>query len=769
MVTSADNGDTPGASGTAGQSSRSGFEIVFRPASSILNRLRYATKFIVIGLVLLIPFGALLQLQFAAASDSMAFSEKESVGVRYIEVARKFLLSIERRRILALAILRGETNYSGQLAAASTEADSSATALESLEAELGSKLKSTERWKQVKVAWAKLKSISSSDPEDVDAAHREVASLVLSLIGEDVGNSSNLILDPDLDSYWLMDAYVLKLPLLADTIARIAARDISAKGATDARALLDFGGPLQSARSTASDLVTVNLATAIRETQNPAFGQSPTLRAAVEGPGASLRDMVESYVTAIADDTAARAAGGSAANIKTTTDQSLNTLSEIESLYAKIAPELDWLAKKRVSRYGAKRIQGLVVGGAAVLVLAYVFIGFYFAVQRSVVALGGAAKRMIAGDGSAVSTDNRDEIADIVRAFNEINVALVQSRELQRRVQADNEALQANIMDLLRVVSDASDGDLRVRAKITEGALGNVADAFNQLLESLQVLVGDIRKQVDRTLATVGEISQVSENMSRGASQQAEEVLAATRLVQRMSAQIQRMNDSAQVAADAAKRAEVSAALGSEGVQEAIQGMSALRGNVQAGAKKMKGLGDRSMEITGIVGTITRISEQTNMLALNAAIEAARAGEQGRGFTVVAEEVRKLAERTAAATQEIDRLIKAIHGETAETVVAIEQQTHFVEREATVVGRAGDSLAQIRQVSTESAQLVDSISTVAKEQLGESERIVSTMNEISSIAVDTRKSAQGTMDQVVGLRGLSEALSKSIQRFRLSV
>ena len=120
----------------------------------------------------------------------------------------------------------------------------------------------------------------------------------------------------------------------------------------------------------------------------------------------------------------------------------------------------------------------------------------------------------------------------------------------------------------------------------------------------------------------------------------------------------------------------------------------AARQNVQAGAKKMKNLGDRSMEITGIVGTISRISEQTNMLALNAAIEAARAGEHGRGFSVVAEEVRKLAERTADATQEIDKLVKAIHSETNETVAAIEQQTQVVEQESQLVSKAGESLVR---------------------------------------------------------------------------
>ena len=166
---------------------------------------------------------------------------------------------------------------------------------------------------------------------------------------------------------------------------------------------------------------------------------------------------------------------------------------------------------------------------------------------------------------------------------------------------------------------------------------------------------------------------------------------------------------------------------------------------MQAGAKKMKSLGDRSMEITGIVDTISRISEQTNMLALNAAIEAARAGEHGRGFSVVAEEVRKLAERTASATQEIDKLVKAIHQETNETVQAIERQTQVVEQESQLVGQAGESLTRIRDVSTESASLVTDISSLAKAQVEGTVKVGRTMKEISEIAQATLAGAQGTV------------------------
>ncbi|MGC4088006.1 MAG: methyl-accepting chemotaxis protein [Polyangiaceae bacterium] len=295
-----------------------------------------------------------------------------------------------------------------------------------------------------------------------------------------------------------------------------------------------------------------------------------------------------------------------------------------------------------------------------------------------------------------------------------------------------------------------------------------MADAFNHLLESQQGLVSEILSQLKRTNEAVTAITESSQSMATGATHQAREVSQAMTLVQQMSKEIHRVSQNASTAAEAAKRTQDSALEGKRGVENVITGMATLRSNVQAGAKKMKNLGDRSMEITGIVGTINRISEQTNMLALNAAIEAARAGEHGRGFSVVAEEVRKLAERTAQATQEIDKLTKAIHSETTETVQAIEQQTQFVEQESALVGRAGDSLTKISQVSTESAGLVADISDVAKKQVADSQLVVQTMDQISSIAQATQSGAEGTAAIVRQLSQLSGQLTQSIQRFKLA-
>jgi methyl-accepting chemotaxis protein len=351
--------------------------------------------------------------------------------------------------------------------------------------------------------------------------------------------------------------------------------------------------------------------------------------------------------------------------------------------------------------------------------------------------------------------------------YTRTNHALAEARELQQRVQSENTALQLNIVDLLQVVSDASDGNLTVRATTTSGTLGNVADAFNLLMESLEGLLGEVSRQVGDTDLAVRSISDVARRMANGATNQSREVGAARQLVADVAKQISEVSTNADGASSASQHTALTAQEGEKAVEDVIQGMDSLRANVQSGAKKMKNLGDRSMEITSIVGTISRISEQTNMLALNAAIEGARAGEHGRGFRVVAEEVRKLAERASSATKDIEKLVKAITAETNETIRAIEQQTQVVEDESRTVSAAGELLRKIRTASDQSAGLVANITMVARHQVEQAQRVERSMESVSAIAADTEKGAETTVVTVTNLVRLSDQLRRSISKFRV--
>ena len=773
------------------------------PLVRLLNYLTYAKKFILVAVVLLIPIGFLFSLQYQVNAEQLAFNAKEVVGVVYIEPVRKLLFALQRHRLEVMAaLISGEPVDAVGGRAAVDEAYSQ---LDPIESRYGGILKTTSRYSEIRNMWVDIKKMNLTDAKAADLAFTQITAAIVDLILNYAANNSNLILDPDLDTYWMMDMYVSRLPGLTDIISNLVVGGMVSVEAIDMEQTIQLAGLQTQVRSYLNDLAGVDMKTILAETHDP------EVRANLEAPFAgmsqkllSLSDQLKNQVlmramapaptaisaaaplfefTPVGRERKGRMAAATAPvrgteahpsrelgrRAKTELqhqllDQGLSALTQLHGFFQLVGPELRRGCEVRVSRYTAGRTQGIVLAGAIVGLFALLFVAFYLSIRQSIVTLGSAMARMISGDSTAFELASRDELGQVA---DQINVAISAARGLRQRLDQENRELQESVMALLEVVSRASDGDLVVRAKVTAGALGNIADAFNQMQDGTQKLILNIRAQLIETQRTVGEISQLAVRMARDASSQAEQVGSAAQMVARMNDDIVVVSDNARSAAAASKRTEESATAGSQAVDNVVSGMDQLRANVQAGAKKIKNLGDRSMEITNIVGTISRISEQTNMLALNAAIEAARAGEQGRGFTVVAEEVRKLAERTARATEEIGRLVQAIHLETNESVVAIEQQTSVVEQESTVVAAAGQSLHRILEAAGQSSLLVQDISAVAKSQAEQTGQVALAMDAISSIAITTRAGAEDTASQISSLLSATQQLTRSIERFKV--
>jgi methyl-accepting chemotaxis protein len=746
--------------------------LAFSLSTMLMNRLSYAWKFILIVGLLVPPIGYVTWSQWSGATENKEFSEKESTGVEYIHAGRGMLSAMQRYRLLAVAVAAGDTSLKRELADAMAEADARAADMDDVDRRIGAVLKTTARWGEVKAAWAVAKG-KLATAEETDRVAGEATAAMTDLILNYAGNNSNLILDPDLDSYWLMDLYVIKLPDLGDQLARMGSVGlrVPADPAGASERFVDLAGLYKMSTGSVAAAEFTDLASAYK--YNDTSGDrslKPKLRPAFDG----FKQHVTGYAD-LAKGLFMNPKPPSAADAHTATVHAVDAIRQTYGFMDQVEPELDRLCRVRAGRYAAQRTRALLAVLAGTIATLYVFVGFYIAVRRSVDGLERATTAMIAGTEEHFVLDSRDEVGEIAGRFNLINRTLLEVRGLKEQIersaeqiQKDNRALQENIMDLLQVVSNASEGDLTVRATITEGALGNVADAFNQLLESLQALVGEVAAQVEGNAESVKEIRSASEQMVAGASKQVQEVTETRQQVEQISSEIGQVSVIAESAADTATRTQGSAIEGAASVEKVIRGMGTLRQNVQSGAKKMKNLGDRSMEITSIVGTISKISEQTNMLALNAAIEAARAGEHGRGFSVVAEEVRKLAERTAAATLDIDKLVKTIHHETDETVEAIDHQTQLVEQESALVGEAGTSLTRIRQVSDESADLVKSIARVAKTQAASATAVASSITQVSAIAQETQEGANATLATTNRLADASRKLTDSIRRFKIA-
>jgi len=334
--------------------------------------------------------------------------------------------------------------------------------------------------------------------------------------------------------------------------------------------------------------------------------------------------------------------------------------------------------------------------------------------------------------------------------------------------QEAQESLQKSVTEFLTIVSQIARGDLTLRGRVTSDALGNVVDSVNYMLDNFMKVLERVRKAAIDVQSSANEILIASEEMSSGAIQQDQEITNTSSAVEQLTVSMKQVSNNAEASAEAARRALDAAEQGNRAVHDTLEGMQRIRSSVQATAKRIKALGDRSLEISEIVNVINDITEQTNLLALNAAIEAARAGEAGRGFAVVADEVRKLAEHSRNATKDIAALIKAIQAETNDAVVVMEEGTREVEIGAKLADQAGKALEAISTVVRQSAELVQEISLASKQQVRGTEGVANAMQIISNITRQTSQGARQTARTVEQLVHMSEQLNEALSQFRIS-
>jgi len=224
---------------------------------------------------------------------------------------------------------------------------------------------------------------------------------------------------------------------------------------------------------------------------------------------------------------------------------------------------------------------------------------------------------------------------------------------------------------------------------------------------------------------------------------------------------------SATKATEVGRRTLIVTEQGAQAVRNSITGMDGIREQIQDTAKRIKRLGESSQEIGEIVDLISDITDQTNVLALNAAIQAASAGEAGRGFSVVAEEVQRLAERSAEATKQIGSLVKTIQSDTHDAVAAMEKSTLGVVEGAKLSDVAGQSLQEIEQVSNELASLINSISVSTQIQTDMAKAVATTMQDILKIAGQTSEGTRVTAESVVQIDNLATDLKSSVAGFKI--
>ena len=385
------------------------------------------------------------------------------------------------------------------------------------------------------------------------------------------------------------------------------------------------------------------------------------------------------------------------------------------------------------------------------------------AMKKSLGSMADSFEQLVDENKNELMADNRSlNLTMIVTTLAALAIGVVVAVFLTRDISGATRAVL--IFAEAIAAGDLSCDDLRMRS---QDELGDLTAAINKMRENLKRMILGISENSVQVASASEELSSSATLQAQGADHQKDQAAQVATAMQEMSCTVQQVSESCSQAADASRRAAETARAGGAVVEKALTQMRSIAESVAGTAKEIGELGHRTDQIGHIAGVIDDIADQTNLLALNAAIEAARAGEQGRGFAVVADEVRKLAERTTTATKEISQMISVIQDGTQAAVKAMDIGSQQVEEGVASTARAGESLQQIIHMSEEVGSMITQIATAATEQSGATSDVNQSMDQIAHLVKESAVAAQQSAKACQDLSELALALQSMVGSFKL--
>jgi len=354
--------------------------------------------------------------------------------------------------------------------------------------------------------------------------------------------------------------------------------------------------------------------------------------------------------------------------------------------------------------------------------------------------------------------------AEYLEQIQQQSEQLAEAAERERKAK---ELLQQRAIDLLTAVRPALDGDLTVRAPVTDDELGTIADAYNNTLKGLRQIVVQVQQAVEQVSETSNESDQAINQLSERAIQQSDALSEALQEVESMTQATQEVANNAQAINDAVKKSNETVSSGDAAMNRTVEGIEGIRDAVSETSRNIRQLGESSQKISRVVNLISDFSKQTQLLSLNASIEATRAGEYGRGFAVVADEVRSLARQSADATEEIEDLVTEIRNQTNEAIKVTERAIAQVSSGTNLVQEAKEQLNAIAAATAEISQLVEGITEASQGQLQQSQSVTNTMKQVAEIANSTSQQSKALSSSFKQALETAEQLQSTVDKFKI--
>lgn len=739
----------------------------FKPAVLLMNKLTYTKKLILLGAISLLVV-TILTYQLAAQSNTVKdFSGREIYGVNYINPIITVVKSMQKYRQAENAYLNGDPSQKDKISTYRNDVDSAiSNANNPNTTQLANVLNTTAQWNKIVASWdeakkASINSLSKSDIQNYTSIIQELNTLIINAC-----DNSNLTLDPDIDTYYLMDTWCTKMPSFLEEASQIQIIGTSAYASKNLTG--NDRDQIVILRALMDDFNKPGIKTNLDKVFNydPAQGQKLS----------TLRDTTVDQITSASNVVGSTILANNypfTSGVQSFSDQFTNLIDNGYRLYDQTGTSLYDLLNVRVDKYQNELRTNLIISVLGMILLAYLFVGVYLSMITGLRKLTDASDKLANGDLSAeVKLDTNDELLPVAESFNVMRntisyiinetqsvVNSIIQGDLTKRIPVDdkkgyakelattinkvNENSQKIIDEIERVLNELSKGNLSVKMSDEyKGTFSDLKNYINTTILSLNNLIRDIKKSTETIHYGAREIALGNSDLSKRTDQQAT-------FIEETSASIDDLTSAVKQNAENAKQANMIVRSASD---VAIKGGAVVNHVVNT----MTTIHESSKKVSDIIGVIDSIASQTNILALNAAVEAARAGEQGRGFAVVATEIRNLAQRSSSAAKEIKALISTSVENVSDGKKLVDQAGQTMESILNEVKKITEIVGEIATASLEQSNGIEQVNK-AITQMDQVVQQNMTLVELAATAAESMEAQTRHMDEVVKTFKLTES------------